>query len=326
MLRGIMNSKSAMVVDDSKSARFALRKSLEARGFVVEAVESAEEGYRHIAQSKPDIIFLDHVMPGIDGFTALRHIRAEHDSSSLPIVMCSSHDTSEFLQEATGLGANDVLVKPPSPEQLDGILSKLQKKSVAVEAVSTPGEATSTVVKMPIVGQRVMAAIRNTLTPAAPTPSVGTRPASNDIGAQIAELREQAAQLEAKLVMEQKAAEAAASFVADDSQNAVADLVQRMDAFESRVEAKLAAMQASIDNGLLMQSERILRVTEAARTAALENAHQEAERTVMQLVTNITDQFMNSLMSALRSGSFKPSPPSIPTKTSQPETIFRQKA
>lgn len=307
-----MNTKSAMVVDDSKSARFALRKSLEARGFTVEAVESAEEAYRHLAQFKPNIIFLDHVMPGVDGFTALRHIRAEHDGASLPIIMCSSHDTPEFLKEATGSGANDVLVKPPSPEQLDGILGKLTQPAA---------EPISTVVKMPAVGQRVIAAIRSTLTP--PPRSIGS-----DIGAQIAELREQAAQLEAKLELEQKAAEAAAAFVSHDGQNLnlLAELQQRMDALEKRIETRLATMQAAIDTGLLMQSERILRVTEAARLAAVENAHQEAERTMIQVATNITDQFINSLTTALRSSNFKPLMQSTPAKPNPPETVFRQKA
>lgn len=306
-----MGSKLAMVVDDSKSARFALRRSLEARGYIVEAVESAEECYRQLANARPDIIFLDHVMPGIDGFGALRHIRADRDYATLPIVICSSHDTPEFMQEAKSNGASDVLIKPPSAEHLDNILSKLEPQPVVVPS--------STVVRMQPVGQRVIAAIRSTL---APPPSHSI---SADISAQIAELRQQAAQLEAKLAQEQKAAQAAAA-APRENHNLLEELQQRMTALETRVESRLAALQAAIDTGLLMQSERILRVTEAARLAAVENAHQEAERTVMQVATSITDQFMNSLVAALRDGSFKPALPSTPAKPSPPETIFRQKA
>lgn len=305
-----MSSKSAMVVDDSKSARFALRKSLESRGYLVEAVESAEECYRQLAHAKPDIIFLDHVMPGIDGFSALRHIRADHDSAALPIIICSSHDTPEFLQEAKDIGATDVLIKPPSAEQLDNILNLVAQPA---------SEPASTVVRLQPVGQRVIAAIRSTL---APPP----RPVFTDnISAQIAELRQQAAQLEAKLEQEQKAMEAAAS-APRENHNLLEELLQRMDALETKVETRLATLQAAIDTGLLMQSERILRVTEAARLAAVENAHQEAERTMMQVAANITDQFMNSLVAALRSGSFKPLLPSTAAKPNPSETIFRQKA
>jgi CheY-like chemotaxis protein len=311
-----MHTKSALVVDDSKSARFALRKSLEMQGYAVSTAEGAEECYKLLKQSTPDMIFLDHVMPGIDGFGALRHLRADQHTMNLPVIICSSHDSAEFLAEARTLGATDVLVKPPSNEQLSGILGKVEQ---AVAAAANADVAP----KPQPVGQRVIAAIRSTLAHS-PAPR-HERQAGSDISAQLAELRQQATHLEAKLEQEQKAAEAAAA-APRELQLMLDEFQSRIDALETRMESRLAAMQAALDTGLLMQSERILRVTEAARSAAVENAHAEAERTVLQAASSISEQLINSLVSALRSGSFKPLLSSSPAKPSPPETTGHPRA
>ena len=309
-----MSTKSALVVDDSKSSRFALRKSLETQGYAVNTADGAEECYQHLAQNTPDMIFLDHVMPGIDGFDALRHLRADRNTMNIPIIICSSHDTPEFLAEARALGAADVLVKPPSAEQLNAILGKIERAITAAQVEAAPA-------KVAPVGQRVIA-IRGTFNPPA---KPERRDNGSDIGAQLAELRQQAAQLEEKLEQEQKVAEAAAA-APRELQHMLDEFQRRMDKMEAKVESKLANMQAALDTGLLMQSERLLRVTEAARVAAAENAHAEAERTVIKAASSISEQLINSLVSALRSGSFKPLLSSSPEKSSPSETVTRLKA
>ncbi|SFF59855.1 Response regulator receiver domain-containing protein [Fontimonas thermophila] len=111
-----MNARLALIVDDSRSARFALRKQLEHHAFKVEAVESARAAYQWLAAQTPDLIFLDHVMPGEDGFEALRHIKANPRTAAIPVVICSSNEGGSFVAEARSQGAADVLQKPPSPE------------------------------------------------------------------------------------------------------------------------------------------------------------------------------------------------------------------
>ena len=310
-----MSTKSALVVDDSKSSRFALRKSLETQGYVVSTADNAEECYQHLALNTPDMIFLDHVMPGIDGFDALRHLRADTNTMAIPIIICSSHDSPEFLTEARSLGATDVLVKPPSAEQLSAILRKIERAIAVAHIEAAPTKVTP-------LGQRVIATIRNTLTPPA---RPERRENGSDISTQLAELRLQAAQLEEKLEQEQKVAEAAAA-APRELQYMLDEFQHRMDALEAKVESKLASMQAALDTGLLMQSERLLRVTEAARVAAAENAHAEAERTVLKAASSISEQLINSLVSSLRSGSFKPLLSSSPEKSSPSETVTRLKA
>ncbi len=118
-------NKIALVVDDSKSARFALRKFLEGFNYKVETAESASEAYRILGGTLPEVIFMDHIMPGIDGFEALRVIKADPRTAAIPVVICSSNEGEEFTQQARARGASSILQKPPSPEQLAGVLASL---------------------------------------------------------------------------------------------------------------------------------------------------------------------------------------------------------
>lgn len=121
-----MGTKTALVVDDSKSARFALRKYLENHAYKVDTVDGAEEAYAFLRQNRPQVIFLDHVMPGIDGFQALEEIKNNVLIADIPVVMCSSNDSEQFRSDARTKGALDVLQKPPKPEHLARIVRELQ--------------------------------------------------------------------------------------------------------------------------------------------------------------------------------------------------------
>jgi len=122
-----MSRKSALVVDDSKSARFALRKYLESHSYAVETAGSAAEAMQYLEIQKPEVIFLDHVMPGTDGFDALQAIKSDPQTSSIPVVICSSSEGEDFNAQARARGAADVLQKPPSPQQLARVLDNLRR-------------------------------------------------------------------------------------------------------------------------------------------------------------------------------------------------------
>jgi CheY-like chemotaxis protein len=120
-----MEVKTALVVDDSKSARFALRKFLESKGYAVDTADGASEAYIYLKKKRPDIVFLDHMMPGVDGFDALRAMRLEPELASMPIVICSSNEGDAFVREARAQGATDVLPKPPSQVHIDAVLARI---------------------------------------------------------------------------------------------------------------------------------------------------------------------------------------------------------
>src|SRR3569623_1018327 len=176
-----MAFKTALVVDDSKSARFALRRFLENQYYKVETAESAETCYAALKQIRPDVIFLDHVMPGADGFEVLRHIKLDSSTAGIKVVICSSHDGEDFVRKATEGGAAGVLIKPPSPEQLASILARIDPPAVAPVAAVIPAPTPAPVqvaapapagastkganIRVPEVAidQRVMNTLRNNL-------------------------------------------------------------------------------------------------------------------------------------------------------------------
>jgi len=121
----------ALLVDDSRSARFALRKLLERNGIQVDVAEDATQALEYLNNRHPDIIFMDHFMPGMDGFEVSRIIRDGQSTADIPIVMCTSNEGDEYFQEAKANGANAILTKPTTAAKLLDVLNELEKISIS---------------------------------------------------------------------------------------------------------------------------------------------------------------------------------------------------
>src|SRR5882757_3552241 len=162
-----MNAKTVLVVDDSKSARFAMRKFLESFGYQVDTAESAEDAYIYLRKKLPEVMFLDHIMPGTDGFEAIRAIKANPLTAGLPVVLCSSNEGDDFLRQARVCGAIDVLQKPPSPDQIRSVLDNLKRLQDAAPPAALAPAAQSKVqsIREPEVAieQAVMKTLRDAL-------------------------------------------------------------------------------------------------------------------------------------------------------------------
>ena len=140
-----------LLVDDSKSARFALRKLLEKTGLEVDVAESAEEALGYLNDNHPDVIFMDHFMPGMDGFQATEEIKQRPERSAIPIIMCTSKEDPDYVEQARAHGALDILPKPATPEALSNLLTKLGDMDASNESMAPVDEpvATADVVEMP---------------------------------------------------------------------------------------------------------------------------------------------------------------------------------
>ncbi len=121
----------ALLVDDSRSARFALRKLLERNGIQVDVAEDATQALEYLNNRHPDIIFMDHFMPGMDGFEVSKIIRDGQSTADIPIVMCTSNEGDEYFQEAKANGANAILTKPTTAAKLLEVLNELEKISIS---------------------------------------------------------------------------------------------------------------------------------------------------------------------------------------------------
>jgi CheY-like chemotaxis protein len=120
-----MKIQHALVVDDSKSARFSLKKLLEQKGLRIDFAESAEAALSYLESNLPDVIFMDHFMPGMDGFEATQAIKSNPSTRNIPVVMCTSKDGPEYLEEARTIGAMAVLPKPTPADALTALFETI---------------------------------------------------------------------------------------------------------------------------------------------------------------------------------------------------------
>ncbi len=127
-----MNIKKALVVDDSKVAHLTLRKLLLERGIEVDWVGSGEDCIKYLDTKKPSIIFMDVMMPGMDGFETSRAITGQHLQASSPIIMCSANATDEDKRDAKESGAVGFLSKPYTPDQLDEVLRTVSEGTAVI--------------------------------------------------------------------------------------------------------------------------------------------------------------------------------------------------
>jgi CheY-like chemotaxis protein len=122
----MMTIKSALLVDDSKVARFALSKLLEKISLKVDMVNSGEEALAFLSSNdNPDVIFMDQLMPGMNGVDATKEIKMNPETSEIPIIMCTSKKSDEFSEDAKNYGIYDVLTKPAEADRVIELINKL---------------------------------------------------------------------------------------------------------------------------------------------------------------------------------------------------------
>lgn len=120
-----MSAKRALVVDDSKSARVVLSRMLEKYGIQVDTAESAEAALDYLKRERPDVVFMDHLMPGMDGLEAVKLIKADPATASLPVMMYTSQEGELYVGQARALGAMGVLPKTVRPIDVTKVLYQL---------------------------------------------------------------------------------------------------------------------------------------------------------------------------------------------------------
>jgi CheY-like chemotaxis protein len=106
-----MTIKRALIVDDSTTAQYRLKKMLRRYPLDIDIVDSGEAALRYLARHAPAVIFMDHLMPGIDGFRALQIIKSNPDTAMIPVIMYTSKSGDVYTGQARALGALDVVSK-----------------------------------------------------------------------------------------------------------------------------------------------------------------------------------------------------------------------
>jgi len=107
-----------LIVDDSPTERLYLTDILVKNGFAVSTAVNGDEAIERIRAERPELILMDVVMPGANGFQVTRAIARDPELSALPVIICSSKNQETDRIWGMRQGAKDYLVKPVDPERL----------------------------------------------------------------------------------------------------------------------------------------------------------------------------------------------------------------
>jgi twitching motility two-component system response regulator PilH len=113
-----MTIQKILLVDDSKTELHYLSDLLVKRGYAVRTAENGEEAMRRLGEETPDLILMDVVMPGQNGFQLTRAITRDPRFASVPVIMCTSKNQETDKVWGMRQGARDYIVKPVNADEL----------------------------------------------------------------------------------------------------------------------------------------------------------------------------------------------------------------
>ncbi|WP_296509778.1 response regulator [Rhodoferax sp.] len=107
-----------LIVDDSKTELLYLTEILQKNGFTVRSAENADEAFKRLGEERPQLILMDVVMPGQNGFQLTRAINRTPEYSDIPIIMCTSKSLETDRVWGMRQGAKDYITKPVDAAEL----------------------------------------------------------------------------------------------------------------------------------------------------------------------------------------------------------------
>lgn len=119
----------ALIVDDSATACRVLARHLAGYGVESVSVHSAEQALDRLRHSRPDVIFMDHSMPGMDGLETVRALKRDPETVTIPVIMYTSRDGEVYMGQARALGALDVISKDHLEEKLESVITRLHERA-----------------------------------------------------------------------------------------------------------------------------------------------------------------------------------------------------
>lgn len=114
-----------LIVDDSKTEIMFLSDLLQKAGYAVRSAENADDAFKRLAEQKPDLILMDVVMPGQNGFQLTRSINRTPEYTDVPIIMCTSKSLETDRVWGMRQGAKDYITKPVDSAELLGKIKAL---------------------------------------------------------------------------------------------------------------------------------------------------------------------------------------------------------
>jgi DNA-binding response OmpR family regulator len=104
-------AKTILIIEDDKFLRELIAQKLLKENYEISEAVDGEEGIKKIREEKPDLILLDLILPGIDGFEVLSRMKSSEEISSIPVIILSNLGQKEDVERGLNLGAKDYLIK-----------------------------------------------------------------------------------------------------------------------------------------------------------------------------------------------------------------------
>lgn len=121
-----MAIKKILLVDDSPTERHIIGEILTKAGFIVTLAEDGEKGVAQAKAQNPDLIIMDVVMPGLNGFQATRAISKDPETAHIPVILCTTKDQETDKVWGLRQGAKDYVVKPVNAAELLAKIATLE--------------------------------------------------------------------------------------------------------------------------------------------------------------------------------------------------------
>ncbi len=112
------HGKKVLIIDDTEEIRDLVFVSLADSEFETIGAANGRDGFQTARDKKPDLILLDVMMPGFDGFETCKYLKINPDTKDIPVVFLTAKNTKSDIQKALSVGAIDYIIKPFSPSEL----------------------------------------------------------------------------------------------------------------------------------------------------------------------------------------------------------------
>ena len=116
--------RTVLIIEDEKLIIVSTQMVLEAAGFRVESATNGEDGIAKAKTAAPDMILLDIMMPGIDGWETLTRLKRDAATANIPVVIFTAREHSRGHQKSSEMGAADYFRKPFEPDELIELVEK----------------------------------------------------------------------------------------------------------------------------------------------------------------------------------------------------------
>jgi len=301
-------AKKVLLVDDSKSARIVLSRLLQKCKFDVDMVNSGEEALEYLESGRPDAIFIDYMMDGMDGLEAIGRIKKDPAISAIPIVMCSANEGQDYVTAAISYGALGILPKPPTKDRLAGIIALIEKEwksqeraarnEMAVETSQPTSESTFAISAEEVRGLAVSAANEAIIEQVEPLVDKAIAARVNDV---IASHMPPMSELKSEIAVEVMSK--LESVIHEVNDKAVAEVIEthfraQWEEFSNKLNEQLAVFQNNLQEELPKNSAVMQQIRDVAESAVEATATEMVGRVARDVASNVAVELTEDLLNS----------------------------